>query len=111
MLRCLRIVPPWILNSCDLIRRIRNEFAHHLAYKRLDQLDDKWLRKLAPSVQEFNCAERNRAGYRALLAELIGFALLALHVYAEQATSLRAFIESSVGRRAFKEWAESGVSG
>ena len=102
----LRLLPVRILTACNLIRQIRNEFAHNLAYKQLGQLDNKFLRKLEPYVTAFNEEERDSADYRGLLSALIGFVLLALRVYTGQTSLLRQYIESTPGREGFKKWAE-----
>ncbi len=106
----LRLLPVRILTACNLIRQIRNEFAHNLAYKQLGQLDNKFLRKLEPYVTAFNKEERDSTDYRGLLSNLIGFVLLALRVYTGQTSLLRQYIESAHGREGFKKWAEDSLS-
>jgi hypothetical protein len=105
--RSLRMIPSRILTACDLVRHMRNEFAHHLEMKGFGQCDDKYLRKLAPSVTAFNSAVRDATNYHDLFRDLVAFVLLALGVYTAQVADLRTYLETEGFRRAFKEWADT----
>ena len=50
----LRLIPSRILTSCDLMRKVRNEFVHNLELQSFSQLDTKLLNEFAPHVREFN---------------------------------------------------------
>jgi len=105
--RALRIIPSRILTTCDLIRQLRNEFAHHLDRKTFSQLDpDKHLRKLKTQLATFNMKERDDTKYAALFKELVGFTLLALRTYLQHTQRLREFLETPAFRDGFKRWSE-----
>ena len=105
--RSLRLIPGRILKACDLIRQIRNEFAHHVHYKRFEDLpEDKYLNKLEPYVRNFNNAKRDPKEVQRLFKELVSFTLLALIIYTEQVSRLREFIETDAGRASFYKWCE-----
>jgi len=109
--RALRIIPSRILTACDLIRQIRNEFAHHLGKKTISQLaGEKYLQKLKAQVNAFNPKERANASNDGIFRDLVGFTLMALGVYVEHARRLRAYLETEAFRRSFKEWSKSSQS-
>ncbi len=103
--RSMRLLPSRILTACDLIRQIRNEFAHHLEYKNFSQLDARRFRdKLLPYVEGFNKAERNKEDYEKLFKELVGFILVSLHAYKEQLHQLREYLMTPGFQDAFRKW-------
>ena len=108
MARSLRMLPSRILTACDLIRVIRNEFAHHLEIKDFNQLDNECLRKLGHYIAAFNVKERDADDHRGLFRELVGFVILALHVYIGQVAKLREYLGTEAFHSAFKSWAENG---
>jgi len=109
--RALRIIPSRILTACDLIRQIRNEFAHHLRKKTISQLHgEKYLQKLKTQLNAFNTRERANAGYDGIFRELIGFTLMALGVYVQHARRLRAYLETEAFHRSFRKWSKSSQS-
>lgn len=105
--RSLQLLPARILTACDLVRKIRNEFAHHLEYTDFSHVDADLLQKLEPTVRSFNHAKRGVAEYPLLFRHLIGFLIVGLCVYTEQARQTREFIEGPAGREGFKAWAEA----
>jgi hypothetical protein len=108
VVRSMRMLPSRILTACDLIRVIRNEFAHHLEVKEFGQLDnEKCLRKLGPYVAAFSIRKRDANDHRGLFTDLVGFVLLALNVYTRQIARLREYLESEGFGAAFKGWADS----
>jgi len=105
--RSLQLLPARILTGCDLVRQMRNEFAHHLDVKEFGQLDGKYLGKLGPYVAEFNRASRDASNHRQLFTDFVGFTLFALDVYTRQVARLREYLETTSFREAFKQWAGS----
>jgi len=104
--RGLRLIPSKILNSRDLARRIRNDFAHNLEISTFRELDTKRLDKLEPYVRSFNAKERTWDDWPNLYRELIGFALAGLTAYELQIEALRNYIETDEFREHFKEYTE-----
>jgi hypothetical protein len=109
--KSLRLVPTRILSVCDLIRQIRNQFAHNVDKKRFEDLEEKYLKKLEPYVKSFNTAERNPSEVQRLFKDLVNYTLIALIVYTEQVSHLRSFIEDDHGKKSFGEWCQqSGMN-
>lgn len=105
--RTLRLIPSRILTNCDLVRQIRNEFAHHLDVRAFGQLDPKkHLQKLLPYVAAFSTAPRDASNHSQLFRDLVGFTLAALEAYTQQVTLLRKYLDTVGFREAFKDWAE-----
>jgi hypothetical protein len=105
VLRSMRFLPVRILTNCDLIRKMRNEFAHHLEYKEFARLDARKFRnKLMPYVQAFNKRERDEKDIKHLFVELVSFTLVALHIYTQHLDKLRRYLMTSDSRASFKKW-------
>lgn len=107
--RSLRVLPARILSTCDLVRQIRNEFAHDLQMKEFAHLDpEKYLRKLVPYVAAFNRPDADRAAndHPKLFRDMVGFTLVALGAYTRQVQRLREYLETAESREGFKRWAE-----
>ena len=105
--RSFRVLPSRILTACDLVRSIRNEFAHNLQLNEFAQLDpEKYLRKLAPYVHAYNRAARDVNDHQKLFRDLVGFTLVALAAYTRQVRRLREYMETENGREGFKAWIE-----
>jgi hypothetical protein len=104
--RSLRLLPARILTACDLIRQIRNQFAHNVNKKRFEDLEDKYLTKLEPYVKAFNTAPRDPKEAQRLFKELVSYTLVALIVYTEQVSRLRCYVEDEAGKRGFSAWCQ-----
>jgi len=108
--RALRLIPSKILNSCDLVRGIRNDFAHNLGVSQFRELERKRLDKLGPYVKLFNTGERNWEDWPALYRDMIGFTAVGLIAYALQIEALRDYLGTDEFRRHFKDHAEQSSS-
>ena len=108
MARALRLVPARIFASCDLIRQIRNEFAHHLHKKELSQLDEnKYLQKLAAHVAAFNPAERDKDLHAEMFKQLVSFVIIALRTYTHHVLRLREYLDTMTFQENLKRRAET----
>ena len=106
--RALQMLPARILTASDLVRQIRNAFAHNLDLKSFENLDSKkYLFRIGPSVSSFNSAKRDPNNYRKLFVELVGFILMALNIYKMHVAQLREWLGTQGSRTQLKEWAES----
>lgn len=107
VVRGLRLIPSRILSACDLIRQIRNEFAHHLDRKALAQLDnEKYLRKIKTQLSGFSIRKRENSGYDFMFKELVSLTLMALLTYIRHVEQLREYIETDAFRQSFRRWNE-----
>jgi hypothetical protein len=108
--RALCLIPSQVLNACDLVRQIRNDFAHNLEVARFQELDRARLDKLAPYVKAFNSKERDSQDLPALYRDMIGFTAMALAAYALQVGTLRTYLGTDGFRRHLKSFAEALVT-
>lgn len=104
MAESFRLLPTRILNACDLVRQVRNQFAHDLDKKRFEDLDDKSRRRLEPCVRAFDNTSRSPDEPQRLFKELVSYVLIALKVYTEQVSRLRSYVEDEAGMKGFSEW-------
>ena len=109
--RALRVIPARILTACDLVRKVRNGFAHQVTLKRFEDVPDKLREALEPSVRSFNVATRDPREAQRLFKDLVGFILAALRIYTEHVAHLRRFVESDEGQLGFRKWCEEQESG
>lgn len=105
--RALCLIPSRVLSACDLVRQIRNDFAHNLAVARFDELDKARLDRLSPYVKAFNAAERDWQDFPKLYRDLVGFTALALVAYALQVGALRTYLGTHDFRSHFKSHSEA----
>jgi hypothetical protein len=106
MAESLRLLPKRILTACDLVRQVRNQFAHDLDKKHFEDLGSKSREKLEPCVKAFNNAERNPNEPQRLFKELVSYVLIALKVYTEQVSRLRSYVEDEAGKKGFSDWCQ-----
>lgn len=107
--RAMRIVPSRLLAACDLIRQIRNEFAHHLDKKTLSQLSsEKYLNKVKAQVDAFYAKDHANADHGEIFKDLVSFTLLALSVYVKHVRRMREYLETAAFRLSFAEWSKGG---
>lgn len=105
----LHLIPQKILNSCDLIRRIRNEFAHDLNLSEFSSLPKNRLDKLGPYVRAFDIKGRNSREWVALYRDLVGFTALGLIAYSYQIKAFRDYLETDDFRYHFKAYIEQDI--
>ena len=108
--RALCLIPSKILNSCDLVRAIRNDFAHNLDVSQFRELNRKRLDKLGPYVRLFNTRERDWKDWPALYRDMIGFTATGLTAYALQIEALRDYLGTDEFKKQFKEHVEQSSS-
>lgn len=107
--RAMRIIPSRVLAACDLIRQIRNEFAHHLDKKGFSQLSsEKYLNKMKMQVHAFNATDRADAEPGETFKNLVNFTLMALGVYVKHVRRMREYLETAAFRQSFAEWSKGG---
>lgn len=106
MLRSLKVLPSRVLTACDLVREIRNKFAHNLELKSLADLGPKHLKGLHAQTEAFNPAGRDKSEHARQFRDIVGFIIMALMIYETQLGSLREFVSLEEFRSAFKAWSE-----
>jgi hypothetical protein len=104
--KSLQLLPTRILTACDLIRQIRNEFAHHVEFKRFEHLERKFLAKLEPHLKGFVIDpgyDPNHAPQQTF-KDLVGYVLLGLSFYTLQTSRLRTYLSVDSCRTDFEKW-------
>ena len=102
--RSMCLIPNKILNSCDLIRQVRNEFAHNLEISSFNQLETKYSGKFEPYVREFNVRDRDWSDLVSLYRDLVGFTIVALTAYSYQLRALKSYLKTDHFRGHFKNY-------
>ena len=90
MLKAVRLIPPHIVETADLIRRIRNEFAHDLDCSKLERLKDGLKAAMAHRVyQLYGKAEPYSNSAREMFRSLTFFVLAGFAAYVPNLAILR----------------------
>lgn len=104
--KALHLIPRKILNSCDLIRKIRNSFAHDLNLTEFSSLNKDYINRLGPYVKEFNSEIGKSLDLVGLYRELVGITILGLLAYSYQIRALRGYLKTEDFRMHFKKYSE-----
>jgi hypothetical protein len=93
----LRLIPSHILNTVDLVRAIRNEFAHNLSIDCFDSLDEeKFKKKLEARFQVlFPNDKHNNREVKHTFTSVVEGVIVALGVYASHVKSAKEYIYSN----------------
>jgi hypothetical protein len=99
LMEALALVPPRILSAADLIRKIRNEFAHHLDLDAFSGLKPKFITDVinlrANVYGVFGVDERKpEATFLEEYKSLAFFCIVGLDAYRENLSFLRSYIET-----------------
>jgi len=90
--RAIRLIPGKILNSCDLIRKVRNDFAHNLELSHFNDLGRSRIDKFEPYVRQFNIKDRDWSDLFSLYLDLVSFTILGLLAYSYQLAALKSYL-------------------
>lgn len=89
----LCLIPEHILKGADLIRAIRNEFAHNLVIENLDSLDNKFNDRLKKIFQEFSPERDPKSlAVKDLFVEVAESVIVGLGLYASHTKAARQYI-------------------
>lgn len=90
LLKALRLIPSHIVVAANLIRRVRNKFAHDLACDGLEQLDNGMRSDMAQTIRElFGDAEPYLSSTREMFKALTFFVLAGFAAYIPNLAVLR----------------------
>lgn len=90
LLNALRLIPPHIVQIADLMRRVRNEFAHNLDCDKLENLKNSLKVALAQRVGEsYGDAKPYSSSHREMFKALTFLALVGLESYRVNVAVLR----------------------
>lgn len=90
LLNALRLIPPHIVQIADLLRRVRNEFAHNVDCDKLENLKDSLKASLAQRVREcYGDAKPYSSSLHEMFKALTFLALVGLESYRVNVAILR----------------------
>ena len=93
----LRLIPRHILNSADIVRKIRNEFAHDLSIHCFDSLDEKKFKtKLRARFKEFSHDDTNTSPtVKDMFISVVEIVIVGLGIYASHLRTAKEYIYSA----------------
>jgi len=92
--RSLCLIPKHLLDAADLVRKIRNEFAHNLQMKSFDSLKVDTKRKLSTFCKVFFPKDDGHISYSEKFARVADAVILGFEVYSSHVRIARKFIYS-----------------
>jgi len=90
----LRLIPKHFLNAADLVRKIRNEFAHNLNMKRFNSLKADTKGKLSAFCKVFFPKDDKRISYSEKFGRVVDAVIFGFEVYSSHLRNARKFIYS-----------------
>lgn len=99
-----RFIPARVLRHCDLVRKLRNDFAHNLELKTLSDLDPGRLQSVDQAISSYVQAYDLSVPYAERFKALVGFICVALKMYTSHVESMRAFVDSVGFQNALKKF-------
>lgn len=91
----LRLIPTHILNTADLVRGIRNRFAHDLSIDCFDSLDDSFKNKLRVKFKELFPDDTNAGpAFADMFVKVVDGVIIGLEIYASNLKNAREYIYS-----------------
>jgi hypothetical protein len=90
------LIPRHILNSADIVRKIRNEFAHDLSINYFDSLDEKKFKtKLRARFKEFFHDDTNTSPtVKDMFISVVETVIVGLGIYASNLRAVKEYIRS-----------------
>ncbi len=101
--RSMRLIPSRFFTYCDLIRQIRNEFAHHLEYRSLSQLKPVIVSKLPIYLRHFSDMDLDEENHTGLFKDLLVNCIAVLYLYGIEVVELRKYMETDEFLRSLNE--------
>lgn len=104
ILKALKVIPNFILNSCDIIRKIRNEFAHNLEIDDFDKLDKPLIKKMDGQLKNFDKKTNMEQPILDRYNELNFFTSWALQTYKTHTQRLNEYIRDDNFIKKFQDF-------
>jgi hypothetical protein len=106
IVRACKLIPRRILNDCDLIRNVRNDFAHELRLKNLSDWGDKNFQRWDQAIKEYDASYNFNVSHRERFKWLVGLIGIALKVYTTHVQGMRAFLDSDDFIKSLRQFKE-----
>lgn len=106
IVRSCKLIPSRILSDCDLIRRLRNDFAHHLNMKTLSDWGDRKFQAVDQALTEYQLSYDFSVPLRKRFEDLVAFVCVALKMYTTHVRSARKFIDTDDFINSLKDFKE-----
>lgn len=106
-MRALRLIPNRLLVCADLIRSIRNDFAHNLATSTFSALSQSKLRSIEDRVREYNKKALVGKDQAEIFAMLVQFTAMGLYFYARQVETLHKLLRNEDSKSTILSYLES----
>jgi hypothetical protein len=104
LLKAFGLIPPHIVQAADLLRKVRNEFAHNIECERLQHLNEGLRTAMAQRVRElFGDETPHSSSPRAILGALTFVALAGLQSYRVNLSALRDKLEEGTLTASLKD--------
>lgn len=109
LVRACKLIPSRVLEHCNLISKLRNNFAHSLELKSLSDWGDKQFKAVDQAIKSYQPSYDLSVPHRKRFEVLVGFVCVALKVYTTHVQSMRPFIDTEDFMKSLKRFKEKEI--
>ena len=108
LLRATKLIPSWIIDCADLIRKIRNEFAHSYDIKSFDQISTIRVNEMKRFYEKY-CPDDSSTelNIRELYSSIAQFTTMVCYFYASHIELMSKYLRSSVFHKNLEEFSKT----
>ena len=106
IIEACKIIPSRILHHCDLVRKLRNDFAHDLKLKTLSDWGDKKFQAVDQAIKSYQPSYDLSVSPRKRFEGLVGFICVALKAYTTHVQGMRTFLDSEDFMKSLSDFKE-----
>ena len=107
LVRASKLIPSQILDDCNTVNQLRNDFAHNLELKNLSDLSDQKFQPLDKALKRYQKSYDFNIPQRKRFEDLVSIVSGALIIYTTHVKSLREYIDTEDFMKAFMKFKKS----
>ncbi len=109
LLQACRLIPSRILDHCNLVRKLRNDFAHRLEFKTLSDWGSQNFQAVDQAIRSYLPQYDLGISHRKRFEDVVAAVCVALRMYSAQVEVLREFLDSPEFWKWLKQFKEKGA--
>lgn len=104
LVHACKLIPSRILHHCDLVRKLRNDFAHNLQLQTLSDWGDEKFQAVNQAILTYDQSYDVSLSPRKRFEDLVAFVCVALRIYTTHVESMRAFLDTADFMKSLKDF-------
>ncbi len=106
IVQACNLIPSRILHHCDLVRKLRNDFAHSLEFETLSDWGDENFQAVNQAIMSYQPSYDLSVSPRKRFEDLVAFVCVALKWYTTHVESMRTFLDTKDFMKSLKDFKE-----